>query len=490
MTEKDLENDQEFEKKLRSRMNELSDSVDCFDKISGRVFREEESDFSDSEFVVTDLENITGRKRFSPLIKAAAAGLAAVIAISVVPKTGFYSKIMCNIGEHEDNTFNTTVSSVLDATDKESDMEFHIYDVGLDEYIREDVLVTPLYSCPFEDIGRGNVRVRVFVRSYNDILTNEIYAVEYNGDYKESNFIAVAETKAKFTEEELQKAYYGILELQEKNEIADSPDVFDLEGVSLSFTHFSIFKAVDAVYPMASIVKYRHSDAENYEYGIRSDVLRDGEATEYGIIPRDVKWESSVYTDGTSALPTESASLFKKEDYSAPTDNICGGTIYTPYSSIDTTREYSKLNTITLMPSGKQSFAVPVDTSDLRTLSIIVSSATLVHDFLNEASDSIYAEQGDPHYYIKSSEPSLEVELKDDNAMKFVVSSSFGHDCEGTLSFNDNIYPETEKAIPEAEVNITTETESDAGEAEQKVHGVILKTNGDNQSMYVFNTEP
>ena len=70
------------------------------------------------------------------------------------------------------------------------------------------------------------------------------------------------------------------------------------------------------------------------------------------------------------------------------------------------------------------------------------------------------------------------------------MSSSFGHDCEGTLSFNDNIYPETEKAIPEAEVNITTETESDAGEAEQKVHGVILKTNGDNQSMYVFNTEP
>ncbi len=51
----------EIENILKSKMNELSESVDCFDKISARVFPEKNQDFSESGFTISDLENKIGR---------------------------------------------------------------------------------------------------------------------------------------------------------------------------------------------------------------------------------------------------------------------------------------------------------------------------------------------------------------------------------------------------------------------------------------------
>ena len=52
----------EFEKLLKNKMNELSENVDCFDKIAERAYMSDNVDFSDSEFTVTDLENVTGKR--------------------------------------------------------------------------------------------------------------------------------------------------------------------------------------------------------------------------------------------------------------------------------------------------------------------------------------------------------------------------------------------------------------------------------------------
>ena len=65
----DIVGEQEFEKHLKEKMNELSSSVKCFDKISSRAFPEKDSDFSDSECTVIDLENVTGRHRAAPFQK-------------------------------------------------------------------------------------------------------------------------------------------------------------------------------------------------------------------------------------------------------------------------------------------------------------------------------------------------------------------------------------------------------------------------------------
>lgn len=45
MKKNDLYGNQEIEKILKEKMNELSSSVDCFDKISARAFPEKDPDF-------------------------------------------------------------------------------------------------------------------------------------------------------------------------------------------------------------------------------------------------------------------------------------------------------------------------------------------------------------------------------------------------------------------------------------------------------------
>ena len=404
MTEKNLNEDQEFEKLLRDKMNDLSDSLDCFDAISERVFREEDAEYSDSEFVVTDLENITGKRRFSPLLKVAAAGLAAVIAVLAVPRTAVYRRIMSSVNEHEDSSFSTVVSSVLSATDKESGMEFHVYDLELDEYIRSGVLVTPLYSCPFEDIGRDNVRVRIFVRTFNDILTNKIYAVEYSGEYKESNFIAVAETKAdiELSDKQLEDINSDLTSLQLKNGIEmnhGAPICNITDQTNVFFTQYSIFRASEGVYPMANHISYFVDESGKYRYGICSEVVKDGDFSEYNIMQHDLKWERSVYSDGTSALPDQSDQGFIKVDKFDGEGVFLRG-IISPYSNLAPESEYEGIQNMVMEPLG-YAFDLPVDNSNLSNLLINMSEKDATYFSLSD--DTV------PKIKLKCSDPELSV---------------------------------------------------------------------------------
>ena len=96
MKDKNINGDPEFEKKLRDKMKELSSNVDCFDKISARAFPEKDSDFSDSEFTVSDLENVTGRSRNISVLKWIA-GISAVAAgIMFIPKSSLMDNFLAN----------------------------------------------------------------------------------------------------------------------------------------------------------------------------------------------------------------------------------------------------------------------------------------------------------------------------------------------------------------------------------------------------------
>ena len=405
MTDKDLEKDQEFEKMLKDKMEELSDSVDCFGKISERVFCEEDADYSDSEFVVTDLENVTGRRRFSPLIKIAAAGLAAVFAVSVIPRTAFFRNFMCNVSTTSNSTFATATASVLDNTTPDSGMEFHVYDVSLDEYISKDVMVTPLYSCPFEDIGRDNVRVRVFVRTYNDVATNQMYAVEYSGEYKQANFIAVADTGIEFTDEQLAEAYEGI------EQIKDTAIEFDLykNSDTMSLTHYSIFSSGDGIYPLSSsFIFYKNGDDMLYE--TFHDIIREGGYQPYDVSPSDVRWKKSVYSDGTSALPSSRGTEYKKVtdvDGEEPLDQLDSFLTFSPYTNKEIVSEYTSVHYI----EGQYfKFDVPVDYADLQTLTISLFGKSSMYFELSS--------QSDPKLPVNSDDESLVTEISRDEAAK------------------------------------------------------------------------
>ena len=69
MKDNRINGERDPEKELREKMSELSSNIDCFEKISARAFPEKYQDFSDSELVVSDLENVTGKRRAVPVLK-------------------------------------------------------------------------------------------------------------------------------------------------------------------------------------------------------------------------------------------------------------------------------------------------------------------------------------------------------------------------------------------------------------------------------------
>ena len=322
MKENKFNTEQEFENMLKDKMNELSDSVNCFDKIAERAFPEGETEFEDSEFIVSDLENITGRKRFSPVFRFAAVGTAAVLILGIIPRTSLFRNVMYNLGSENSSLYDSVVSDLMRDTDENSGMDFCTYDMELDEYIKKDVLVTPLYSCPFEDIGREDVRVRIFIRQHNDILTNQMYAVEYSGEYSEENFIAAAETSASFSEEEFNNIHHlrsvtnTLAVLSSAN--ASLPYMMDTkEAVGASFTQNITFKGFNEVYPVMLNVSYATADnGESYIYDTTAfriySETENPAINQFNIPQSDVKWKYSLYANGESALPDESGSIFTK----------------------------------------------------------------------------------------------------------------------------------------------------------------------------------
>lgn len=318
MKNNDLNGNQDFEKSLKDKMNELSSSVDCFDRISAKAFPEKSADFSESGFVVCDLENITGKSKKVPFLKWTAVVVACVMCAMIIPKSTFFDNLIANFSSNSKKTYNKIIDEINTETAKNS---YRVYDMPLDDYIKYDRLVTPLYSCPFEDCGKDGVNVRIFVRTCDDIPTNQVYAVEYMGDYVQSNFIAVADSKAKFNDNDLKYIDEIYTDSDEtllmsavmanfKATITAESFLTDSSGnkVSLaSFEYGNIFKSDDGT------IYYSPSDF--IYYGDRIDVTPEKYYYDISNTPdisEDGVWKHSVCFDGFSAMPEESKSLFTR----------------------------------------------------------------------------------------------------------------------------------------------------------------------------------
>lgn len=311
---------------LKEKMNQLSDSVDCFDKISARAFPEKSTDFSDSELFVDELENITGRRRHFPWFKCTAIAAALVLCITVIPKTTFVNNLFANIGKDRNKIFNDLISEISYETENHDYTE---YDVTLNEYIADDFLITPLYSCPFEKSERNDIRVRIYIRKADSMLTNQIYAVEYSGSYTESNIIAAAESSAKFTEEEIEKYTSDLYENTDKlissvsslqrDNVFDSLDLQENEeyyNMAASFTFESLIKDKNEIYPLAVYSFYysiHDGDSISYCYDMEYCTYDDNGFSVESEAPCEFRWKNSVYFGGTSAMPEKSESHFYRE---------------------------------------------------------------------------------------------------------------------------------------------------------------------------------
>lgn len=318
MKKNDLYGNQEIEKILKEKMNELSSSVDCFDKISARAFPEKNPDFSDCELTVTDLENVTGKRRPVPVLKWVSAAAVIVICVGVLPKTALMNNLRNSLVKKSDKR---SYSEIICEINKETaDNDYMIYDVPLDYYSKNDVLVTPFFRCPFENKVDANERVRIFVKTCGGFHTNQVYAVEYSGEYDEANFKAAAESKAKFTEKETKQLESSDIISFNYNCVADAQYAFDTDKEgnltdkngniisAASFSTVTYFKnREEQINPITSDILYYHlgttENAPEYFYDIRSSYI-DGIEIKNMDIPENL-WESSVYSNGVSAFPSE-----------------------------------------------------------------------------------------------------------------------------------------------------------------------------------------
>ena len=322
----------ELEKELRNRMSELSSNVDCFEKISARAFPETDQDFSDSELTVSDLENVTGRRRAVPVLKWVSIAAAAVVCIGVLPRTVFFQEFISNIGLDTNKKYRDMISEIKKETELH---DYKVFDMPLSEYIADDILISPLYGCPFEAEETDGINVRVFVREIEGVPTNQIYAVEYTGDYSESNFLAAAESKAKFTNKDIESIGDISTEVNDSNAYRAACNAFtgdryflliDKEGkraTAASFAYVHFFKDDDAVKTLQTEVLYCNydEDCEKYYYDTLTrcyDKVSQA-VIEYDIPEADKLWKTSLNYDGSNAMPKESNSAFNRKDFFANT---------------------------------------------------------------------------------------------------------------------------------------------------------------------------
>ena len=322
MKKNDLIENQEFEKMLKEKMNGLSANVDCFDKIAARAFPDKSEDFSDSELTVNELENITGKRRRLPVLKWVSAAAALLLVAGVLPKTIMMSNLKNKLMHKQDKkVYRELISEIKSETENGS---YTVLDMPLDEYISNDVLITPFYSCPFESSSKKDMNVRLYIRTVDDVWTNQIYAVEYKGEYSESSIVAAASSKADFSDKEIEqltnkqiKNVSSIAGMAAVSELftADGNSFIDENGAVVTAADFSgtiIYKSGDDICTINFDTLYYHNDAKEngcYYYDIHTDCYVDDILDNSFIIPEN-DWKCSVNFNNNDAFPSSSGSAF------------------------------------------------------------------------------------------------------------------------------------------------------------------------------------
>ncbi len=343
-----------FEDQIRNKMDELASSVDCFDKISKRAFPDNSSSSFDSEFTVSSVENITGKKKISRFMPAAALAAAAAVCLVALPRSERFMDFYSSLGDSKNETFRELISELNEETTANT---YTYFDCSLDEYIRYDRLITPLYSCPFENSDKDDINVRIYVRLHENTPTNQIYAVEYEGEYEDNNIIAVADSHAKFTEEELENfsssGRYSVSNHLSGNTVTDNSGYFTVSGYTSMAAGFScncIYKHDGMIYDLSNEFLYCSTMDEDapspYFYDLFSTTnLTSGDSTTSGnfdISLFDEIWDNSVYYNGSSAMPDEGSSVFTyMELHVTPESTAVGNTaVKFVYPFISATEDY------------------------------------------------------------------------------------------------------------------------------------------------------
>lgn len=402
MKKNDFNSNQEFEKLLKEKMNELSTSVDCFNKISARAFPEKDSDFSDCGLTVSDLENVTGKRRIPPVLRWVSAAAAIVLFIGIIPKTAIINSLRDSDSSSSEVTdFSGLLKEIQEETESGS---YYIENMPLSDYISRDVLVTPLYSCPFRK-STSDMNVRIFTKIVGGLRTNQVYAVQYHDTYSEENIVAVAETGVSFSSDEVSTTAmfstmflyeYGNLDTAAASFECDSDGMLtDKDGNPLSvagFSNISLYKEGNTTSTIQTdVIYYRYNYGGDYYYDI---MYTDGDGEKMPI-ERD-SWENVFYSDGPVYISLESPEVMNKteifsESYETESDvwYITPWSVY-PWNQASPTEEYTVEVHNSYETTGEilNQISLPYDASFQRRLRLYIGKKAPVAFSLEEAENS------------------------------------------------------------------------------------------------------
>ncbi len=294
----------ETEKLLRDKMNELSENAECLDKITARVFPTIPVGAEDDEYIITDLEVVTGRSRGKGFFKWIAIAAAVVLCLVFIPKSGTVNRFFCNVGTPGEHSFRDITSAVERLT---ADGDYRYIDVPLSVYSTDDILVTPLFTCPFENTGTEDLNVRIYIRQcpFDEIDTAEVYAVEYAGKYTPDSIIAAAEPVYTFTDEELTAAD---VQLRDDEALKAAGGIGNAEGLA-SYSGICYVKDGDkAVLANEEVLYGSDENGSFYDISISSGDKK------LELPERGEMWKRSVYSNGSSAYPKPDTSRYERRE--------------------------------------------------------------------------------------------------------------------------------------------------------------------------------
>ncbi len=309
----DTNENQKIEDLLKNRMEELSSSVDCLDKITSRAFPEKNTDNSDCGITVTGLDKVYEQKTLAKAARIVALAAAVVLLVGILPTTAFIGNLQASLDKNSggQQLYRKIIREINTEIDS---FDYQIIDMTLQDYIQNDILISPMFPCPFTDNGIDGMNVRLFIKQCKDIPTNQVYAVEYKGDYSDSNFAAAASSGVEFSEKEIGELSKSVPDFPDNEELCAEavetsftadPDthtlVRDGETVSAaSFDYRMWFKDKRGINPLTASVLLYHPGTGKSDNFFHDIVSRYTKSEQTYDVPDDNCWKYSVTYDGKS----------------------------------------------------------------------------------------------------------------------------------------------------------------------------------------------
>lgn len=294
--------EKDFEKNLCEKMSELSDNVNCFDKIAERAFPKQNSVTEDGYYSESGLENVTGKRRFSfvPVIAVACT----IILCSVVVMQSSFKEFFCQLKDYDE--YYNNFSDIKSELDYElENFSYIYYDLSFEEYQMNIGCINPLAECSFiKQDDNTNIRVytKYFTVGSQKTETNQIYLVQYINNYCDENIISITDSKAKLTKDDKENAtpspQYNITW---KNALND----FYYAGNMFEINYRFLYKEPDTekIYDLLSSAVFWFEDTDKNQDIKHYDIISiynsdiDSHSQNYEIynINTDDMWNETIY---------------------------------------------------------------------------------------------------------------------------------------------------------------------------------------------------